>query len=95
MNKDVARTHTCRQHTGRLLSHEQNEIMPSAATWMGLEIILSEASQRKANIIRYHLHVENKYNTNEVIYETERVSGKQKRLTDIEIRLVVAKAEGV
>ena len=44
---------------GILLSHEKNEMMPSAATWMDLEIlILSEISQRKANIMWYHLHVE-------------------------------------
>ena len=40
---------------------KKNEIMPLAATWMDLEIIiLSEVSQqRKTNII-YHLHVESK-----------------------------------
>ena len=38
-------------------SIKKNEIMPFVATWMGLEIILSEISQRKTNII-YHLHVE-------------------------------------
>ena len=31
---------------------KKNEIMPSATTWMDLEIlILSEASQRKTNIL--------------------------------------------
>ena len=47
--------------------------MPFAASWMDLEItILSEISQRKTNIIWYHLYVESKKNdTNELIYKTE------------------------
>ena len=48
---------------------EKNEIMPFAATWMDLEIIiLSEVSQTKTNI-RYCLYVESlKKDTNELIY---------------------------
>ena len=47
--------------------------MPFVATWMDLElIILSEVSQRKTNIISYHLYVDSKNNdTNELIYKTE------------------------
>ena len=47
-----------RIYNGILLSHK---IMPFAATWMDLEIVmLSEVSQRKTNILLYHLYVESK-----------------------------------
>ena len=40
---------------------KENEMKPFATTWMGLEmIILNEVSQRKANVICYHSHVEYK-----------------------------------
>ena len=39
-------------YNGILLSHRKNKIMPLAATWMDLEIIiLSEVSKRKTNTI--------------------------------------------
>ena len=51
---------------------KKNEIVPFAATWMDLEvIILCEVSQRKTNIIRYHLCGILKNGTNELIYKTE------------------------
>ena len=50
-------------YNGILSSREKNEIMPFAAIWMDLEIIiLGEVSQRKTNIILYHLYVECKKN---------------------------------
>ena len=43
-------------YNGILLSHKKNGIMSFGAIWMDLEIIiLSEVSQRKTNIIWYHL----------------------------------------
>ena len=46
--------------------------MLCAAIWMDLEIIaLSKVRKRKSNTIGYHLYVESKNDTNELIYETE------------------------
>ena len=40
---------------------KKNEILAFAATWMDLEgITFSEISQRKTNIVGYHLYVESK-----------------------------------
>ena len=55
-------THTHTQnYTMEYYSAIKNESMPSAPTWMELEIIiLSEVTQRKRNIIWYHLYIEYK-----------------------------------
>ena len=56
-------------YNGILLSHKKNEIMPSAATWMDLEIIvLSKISQTEKG--KYHItYTWNlKNDTNELIY---------------------------
>ena len=38
---------------------KKNELMPLAAIWMDLEIImLREVSQRKTNSMQYHIYVE-------------------------------------
>ena len=59
------------KHNGILLI-KNNGILPFAATWMDLDIIIpSEASQTKTNIW-YHLYVNLKYDTNDSIYKTER-----------------------
>ena len=43
------------------ISHKNNDILPFATTWFGLEgIMLSEISQRKRNTILYHLYVRSK-----------------------------------
>ena len=69
---------------------KKNEIMPFAATWMCLQIIiLSGISQIKTNIIWYHLYVESKI-WHKWIYLQNRNS-----LIDTENRLVVAKWEEV
>ena len=41
-------------HNGILLSHKNNKIMPFAATWMELEmLILSKVSQKEK--VKYHM----------------------------------------
>ena len=52
---------------------KKNEILPFAATWMQLEILLlSKVNRAKANIIWYGLYVESKKNDmNAFIYKAE------------------------
>ena len=55
-----------------LLSHKKNEIMPFAATWINLEIIiLSELSHTKNYKYGITYMCNLKYDTNELIYKID------------------------
>ena len=78
------------EHNGILLSHKKNEIMPFAAIWVDLEIIiLSKVRQRKTNTIWYHLYVQPK------IWHKWTYLWNKNILRDIENRFVIAKGEWV
>ena len=69
--------------------HKNDEIMPFAAIWMQLQIIIPrEIRKRKTHTIWYHLSVEYK------IWHKRTYLQKWKRLTDIKNKLVVAEGEG-
>ena len=55
-----------------LLSYKKNKILPFAATWMDLEIIILSKVVRERQIPYDITSIWNlKYDTNELIYETE------------------------
>ena len=54
INRGMDKEDVVHVYDGILLSHEKNEIMPFAATWMDLEmIILSEVSRTEKD--KYHM----------------------------------------
>ena len=60
-------------HNGILLSHKKNETMPSAPTWMDIEmIILSEVNQKgKGKYYITYVWALKEKDTNELISKTE------------------------
>ena len=51
INRETDEEDVVRKYHGTLISHNKNEIMPFATTWMDLEIIIpSEVRQCKTNI---------------------------------------------
>ena len=68
---------------------KEKEIMPFAATWMDLEIvILNEISQSKTNIIWYHVYVES-----EKGYKWTYLQNRN-RVADVENKLMVTGGKG-
>ena len=76
-------------HSGILLSHKKNKIMPFAAAWMELEtLILSEVSQKERD--KYHMISLNNWNL--IIAQMNLSTGK--KIMDLQNRFVVAKGKG-
>ena len=57
-------------HNGVLFGHKKNEIMPFAATWMQLEILILSESERQRQMPHVTYMWTLKYDTNEPICET-------------------------
>ena len=60
-------------YTEILFSHKKDKIMPFVATWMDLDIIILSAMTERERQIPYDItYIWNlKYDTNNLIYETE------------------------
>ena len=74
-------------YNGILLTHKKNEIMPFAATWMDLEIIILSKSdrERQSYDIAYMKNLKEGYKST---YLQDR-----NRLADLENKLMVTKGE--
>ena len=58
---------------------KKNEVIPFAAAWMDIEmIIFSEVSQTKTNIIYYHLHVKSKKMIQMNLFTKQKQTHRQK-----------------
>ena len=76
-------------YNGILLSHKKNKILPFAATWMKLEtLIMSEVSQKEKD--KYHMVSL----ISGIYYMAEMNLSTEKKIKDLENRLVVAKGAG-
>ena len=76
-------------HNGILLSHKKDDIMPFAATWMELEtLILSETSQKDKE--NYHMISL----ISGILYPAQMNISSEKKIMDLEKRLVAAWWEG-
>ena len=61
---------------------KKNEIMPFAATWMDLQIIiLNEVRQRKTNIMWYKLYVESKKNDKMNLFTKQKQTHRHRKQT--------------
>ena len=74
---------------------KKNEILPFAATWMQVEIIiLSEVRQKKTHIPYVKPKTSHVPYVKPKIWQTWTYLRKRNKLTDMKDRLVVAKEEG-